>query len=168
MNPHAGEFLRIVNSPLKFTTFLLSRLPAAYLCGIRIKDISAERSTVSVRYSWLTQNPFKSIYFACLSMAAEMSTGVLALLHIYKRNPPVSMLLIKLESEFFKKSTGRILFSCKDGEALQLAVEEAVVTHEPVTCEARSIGINEKGEVVAEFKITWSFRVKNKAMGNGQ
>lgn len=160
MNPRAGEFLKIVNSPLKFNMFLLSKLPAAFFCGVRVKDVSAAKSTVFIRHTWATQNPFRSIYFACLSMAAEMSTGVLALLHIYKRNPPVSMLLIKLEAEYFKKSTGLILFSCKDGEALQLAIEEAVVTHEPVTCEARSIGINEKGEVVAEFRITWSFRVK--------
>jgi len=40
------------------------------------------------------------------------------------------------------------------------AIEEAVATHDPVIFQARSIGTNEKGEVVAEFLIIWSFRVK--------
>ena len=140
--------------------FLFSKLPAAFFSGVRVREIDEKSCVVTIPFKWLTQNPFRSTYFASLSMAAEMSTGTLAMAHLYKMDPPVSMLVVKMEAEYFKKSTGQILFSCKDGEALQLAVEEAVVTHEPVTCEARSIGINEKGEVVAEFKLTWSFRVK--------
>lgn len=46
---------------------------------------------------------FRSTYFACLAMAAEMSTGALAMAHLYHSDPPVSMLVVKLESEYFKK-----------------------------------------------------------------
>jgi hypothetical protein len=34
----------------------------------------------------VSQNPFRSTYFACLSMAAEMSTGALALGIYIKEN----------------------------------------------------------------------------------
>ena len=46
-----------------------------------------------------------SFYLFCLSgMAAEMSTGALALTHLYKRKPAVSMLVVKVEAEYFKKA----------------------------------------------------------------
>lgn len=43
-------------------------------------------------------------------MAAEMSTGILALAHIHKRQPSVSMLVIKMEAHYHKKAVGPTLF----------------------------------------------------------
>jgi len=89
-----------------------------------------------------------------------MSTGALALSQIYKRNPPVSMLVVKVESEYFKKATGKTYFTCNDGQLFYNAVEESIATGEGRTIRAKSIGINDKSEVVAEFYITWSFKAK--------
>jgi hypothetical protein len=75
-------------------------------------------------------NPFRSTYFACLAMAAEMSTGSLAMAQLYKLNPPVSMLVIKVESEYFKKTTGRTSFICEDGELFQKLLKKLVATGE--------------------------------------
>lgn len=160
MNAHAGEFLKIAKSRLKFNLFLLTKLPAAFFAGLHVIEISPQKSVIGIKHRWSNQNPFRSIYFACLGMAAEMSAGILAMMHVYKRDPAVSMLIIKVESEYFKKATGQIRFTCKDGEAIQLAVEETVVTHEPAVCVIKSIGINDKDEVVAIFTVTWSFKVK--------
>ncbi|WP_336516961.1 DUF4442 domain-containing protein [Pollutibacter soli] len=160
MNAHASEFLKIARSRLKFNLFLLTRLPAAFFAGLHVIEVSPAKSVIGISHRWSNQNPFKSIYFACLGMAAEMSSGILSMMHVYKREPGVSMLVLKVESEYFKKATGNIRFTCKDGEAIQLAVEETVVTHEPVVCVVKSIGINDKDEVVAIFSITWSFKAK--------
>jgi len=51
-------------------------------------------------------------------------------------------------------------FACRDGDLFEAKVEEAIATGEATTVSAKSIGTNEKGEVVAEFLITWSFKVK--------
>jgi hypothetical protein len=161
MSNHAADFIKLVKHPLKFRLFLFSKLPAAYFSGVRVKAINENSSTVTVPFKWLTQNPFRSTYFASLSMAAEMSTGVLALANIYKRNPAVSMLVVKVESEYFKKATGKIFFTCNDGQLFIKAVEESIATGEGRTVKAKSIGINDKGETVAEFFITWSFKAKN-------
>src|SRR4030095_2536280 len=107
-----------------------------------------------------TQNAFRSTYFSFLSMAAEMSTGALAMAHVYKRNPPVSMLVIKVESEYFKKAVGKTSFVCEDGEAMQHEIEESIATGEGRIFRARSTGKNLSGERVAEFYITWSFKPK--------
>lgn len=162
MTPHTATFLQQMRHPVKFRLFLLAKLPAAWLAGVRVREISEQRCRVTVPYKWLSQNPFRSTYFACLSMAAEMSTGSLAMAHLYKSNPPVSMLVVKVESEYFKKATARTHFTCEDGLLFQKAVEETIATGEPRIVTSRSVGKNKEGEIVAEFYITWSFKAKSK------
>ena len=140
--------------------FLFWKLPSAYFSGVRVRYIDEQRCKVTIPFKWFTQNPFRSTYFACLSMAAEMSTGVLGMMHLYNRKPAVSMLVVKVESEYFKKATGRTTFICDDGELIRQAIEEAVRTGEASSVRAASAGLNEKEETVALFHVTWSFKVK--------
>ena len=160
MDNNAADFIKIVRHPFKFRFFLFSKLPAAFFSGVRVRDIDESKCVVSVPFKWLTQNPFRSTYFASLSMAAEMSTGALALANIYKRNPPVSMLVVKVESEYFKKAIEKTFFTCNDGQLFYNAVEESIKSGEGQIVKAKSIGLNQKGEVVAEFFVTWSFKAK--------
>lgn len=140
--------------------FLFWKLPSAYFAGVRVRYADEERCKVTIPFKWFTQNPFRSTYFACLSMAAEMSTGVLAMAHLYGKKPPVSMLVVKVESEYFKKATGRTTFICTDGLLIKQAIEEAVRTGEASSVRAASAGLNAKEETVALFHVTWSFKVK--------
>ena len=158
---NAAQFLQLIKHPVKFRLFLLSKLPSAFFCGVRVRFADEKKCVTSVPFKWLSQNPFRSTYFACLSMAAEMSTGVLALAHIYKRQPQVSMLVSKVEGTFFKKAVGRTLFTCEDGLIIKQTIEDAIISTEGKIVTARSYGRNKDGEVVAEFAITWSFKVKS-------
>jgi hypothetical protein len=160
MNPPFTSFVRQMMHPFKFRMFLLSKLPSAYFSGVRIKSMDEKKCEVIVPYKWFSQNPFRSTYFACLSMAAEMSTGALALGHLYKRKPPVSMLVIKTEGEYFKKAIDTTTFICEDGELIRQMIEESVASGEARTVRVRSVGKNKTGELVAEFFISWSFKVK--------
>ncbi|MBI5373058.1 MAG: DUF4442 domain-containing protein [Sphingobacteriales bacterium] len=153
-------FIRLMKHPLKFRLFLLLRLPAAFIAGVRVRELDEQRAVVTIPYKWLSQNPFRSTYFASLSMAAEMSTGALAMAYLYKIQPPVSMLVVRVDSEYFKKATDRSTFVCADGDLFRKAIEETIATGEARTVRARSVGTNKAGEVVAEFYITWSFKVK--------
>lgn len=152
--------IKSLKHPLKSRMFLVSKLPNAFFSGVRIREINEDSCFVTVPYKWFTKNPFRSTYFACLSMAAEMSTGALCLVHLYKRNPQVSMLVVKVESEYFKKATGRTTFVCEDGLLIRETIEQAVRAGEPQTVKARSVGKNIDGAMVAEFFVTWSFKVK--------
>ncbi|MFM8255691.1 MAG: DUF4442 domain-containing protein [Bacteroidota bacterium] len=153
-------FFKLIRNPFLFRFFLLTRLPAAFLAGIRLELITPERAVVKLRYKFLTKNPFRSTYFACLGMAAEMSTGLLAMAHLYKRKPPISMLVVRIESQFFKKATGITRFTCEQGQALAAAIHKAVETGESVELLVTSSGFNEQGIEVARFLITWSFKRK--------
>ncbi|MGE5106230.1 MAG: hypothetical protein ACM3H8_01705 [Sphingobacteriales bacterium] len=160
MDNNVTSFIRLMKHPVKFRMFLFAKLPAAFFSGVRIKKLDEKHCVTSVPFKWLTQNPFKSTYFASLSMAAEMSTGVLGLMHIYKRNPGVSMLVVKIDSNYFKKAVNKTFFTCEDGEKILQAIEDAIATGEGKTVTAKSIGKNVTGEVVAEFFVTWSFKGK--------
>ncbi len=162
INQHTQEFIKLMKHPVKFRMFLFSRLPSAYFAGIRVRELDEDHCVVTVPYKWFTQNPFRSTYFACLAMAAEMSTGSLAMGHLYKIDPPVSMLVVKLEAEYFKKAVGRTSFVCEDGGSMQKAIAETIATGEARIVKARSVGKNKEEEMIAEFYITWSFKVKNK------
>jgi len=160
----SNDFIKKMSSPFIQHYFLLTKLPAAYFSGVRVRDLSIYSSVVTIPFSWFSKNPFHSIYFACLAMAAELSSGVLALMNVYKRNPAVSMLVVNMNCDFFKKATGVISFHCEDGEMIRAAVEETIKTGEGIRVNTVSKGYNKENELVAEFKITWSFKAKNKTI----
>src|SRR5688572_7494689 len=155
-----NKFIQLVRHPVKFRMFLFSKLPSAYFSGVRVKEIDLQQAIVTVPYKWFSQNPFRSTYFACLAMAAEMSTGLLAMAHTYKSNPVVSMLVVGLEANYFKKATGNTTFICEDGAAMKSLIEDTIQSGESRSIKARSVGSNDAGELIAEFFITWSFKAK--------
>jgi acyl-coenzyme A thioesterase PaaI-like protein len=157
-----NAFIKMARNPLKFRLFLLLKLPCAYFSGVRIKSISEEKCVVTVPYKWFSKNPFGSAYFACLAMAAEMSTGALCMANVYKRSPSVSMLITDMNAAYYKKATDITTFVCRDGIALRDAVEEAVAANGDNIITVQATGTNEAGELVAVFNFTWSFRVRTK------
>ncbi len=161
-----SAFIKTVSSPLRFSLYLLMKLPSAFFSGLRVAHIDEGSCTVTVPYKWFTKNPFRSTYFACLGMAAEMSTGVLAMSHVYKK--PVSMLVIGMEATFSKKATGITRFHCPDGLTISQTIGQAMATGEGQTVKVRSLGTNAAGEAVADFLITWSFKVKSTMTKNRQ
>lgn len=155
-----NKFIQRVRHPIAFRLYLLWKLPAAFFSGVRVREIDEQHCVTTVPYKWFSQNPFRSTYFACLAMAAEMSSGLLILAHAYRRTPPVSTLVVKFEAGYFKKATGRTRFVCNDGALLLAAIEKAIATGEPQMVVSASTGFNKQGDKVAECLITWSFKKK--------
>jgi acyl-coenzyme A thioesterase PaaI-like protein len=161
MLPAQQAFRQQVLNPLKLQLFLLRKLPLAWLAGLRLTTLTPEAATVTIRYKYLNQNPFRSIYFAALAMAAELASGIQAMLHT-QGGGPVSMLVVSLQAEFSKKAVGLITFTCPDGAALATAVAESRATGEGRTVVCTSTGRDEAGDVVAVFRVTWSLKAKSK------
>ena len=153
--------LKKLQSGFWFRLFLLKSLPAAFFSGIRLNSVSVESSIVSIRYSWFSQNPFRSIYFACLGMAAEMSSGILSLIHTQHHRPTVSMLVLSMKADFHKKAVGNIKFECNDGALIKNTIAAAIETQTGQTCVTHSKGFDEAGNCIAEFYITWTFKQKS-------
>jgi len=153
-------FLSLVKNPVKFRIFLLKNLPTAYFSGLKMESINENKAVVSIPYKWFTRNPFRCTYFACLSMAAEMSTGVLAMANTYQRSPGISMLVTGIEGKFYKKATGLTRFTCDEGKMIQQTID-SVAAGESKSITVLASGLNEKDELIAEFGITWSFKKRS-------
>ena len=148
-------------SASKLNKFLFFKLPSAFICGVRVKQIDENKCVVKVKHRWINQNPFNSMYFAVQAMAAELSTGALVILQIEKSGKNISMLVANNKSNFTKKATGQITFVCNDGRFAEQAIQEAIATGDGKTFWMKSIGTNEKGEQVSEMDFEWSVRVKS-------
>ncbi len=167
MNPSFVNFAKQVTNPFKFQIFMFQKLPSALFAGLRIKEFDKQHAVITVSYKWFNQNPFRSMYFAVQSMAAEMSTGLLASGQVHQRNPAVSMLVVGLEAKFLKKAVDTVSFTCSDGKEIDRAIEESIATGEGKMLLCKSIGKNLAGEIVSEFLITWSFKAKSSGSQKG-
>jgi len=145
----------------KMSLWMIKALPAAWFMGVRIKNISPERSEIKLPYGWRSQNPFQSIYFAAQCAAGEYATGMLATLALEGREK-VSMLVTHVEADFFKKANSETIFSCNEGLIAFQTIDRAIETNQAQTLVMTSRGVQKNGEVVSEVRVTWSFKKRSK------
>jgi hypothetical protein len=142
-------------TPNQINKWMLFKLPAAWLTGVRILSISDTKCEVKVRFKWINQNPYRSMFWAVQGMAAELTTGMLLTKSIQESNTNISMLLVGNKSNFYKKAVGKIKFVCDQGET---AKELINLTKKNITHKAwlKAKGFDETGDMVSEFDFEWS------------
>lgn len=148
-------------SSSKLNSFLIMKLPSAWICGVRVKHIDESQCEVSVKHRWINQNPFRSMYWAVQGMAAELSTGALVMDKIQASEEKISMLVARNKSEFLKKARGKIIFSCYDGDKVATYIKKTIETGEGQTFWMKAIGVNEEGEEVSVFEFEWTVKAKS-------
>lgn len=149
-------------TPKKLNTFLIFKLPAAYITGVRAKYIDDVKCIVTVKHRWINQNPFKSLFWAVQGMAAELTTGALIINKIKASNKNIAMLLVKNEASYSKKATGRITFECSEGQLVDKVTNNAIQTGLGEQITLNVIGKNSEGVEVSRFSFTWSIKVRSK------
>ncbi len=154
------DFRKLANNPFRLNLFFIKHMPMGLLNGLRIVELDEEHARVSVPYNYLTKNPFQSLYFAVQSMAAELSSGAMAIAEVKASPRPVSMLVFDMQANFTKKAQSKVIFTCNDGKAIRSAIEETLKTGEGKTVSITSIGTDEAGDQVSEFHFTWTFKAK--------
>ena len=148
-------------SPSKINTFLMFKLPSAYLCVVRVKTLEKEKCTTTVKLRWINQNPFKSLFWAVQGMAAELSTGAIIIDKIKESKKNIAMLLISNEASYSKKATGRIYFECNEGNLVNDVINKAIETGDGHTVTLNVVGSNSNNEEVSRFRFTWSMKVRS-------
>ena len=142
-------------TPNQINKWMLFKLPAAWLTGVRVSLISETKCEVKVRFKWINQNPYRSMFWAVQGMAAELTTGMLLTKSIQESNTNISMLLIGNKSNFYKKAVGKIKFICDQGDIAKELIDS---TKKNITHKAwlKAKGFDETGDVVSEFDFEWS------------
>ena len=146
----------------KLNRYLMFKLPSAFLCGVRLKQLDSNKAVVSVTYKWMNQNPFNSMYFAVQSMAAELSTGAIVIKKIQESGQKISMLVTNHSGAFSKKAVGKISFTCNDGVLIDEALKRTIETGEGQTIQMKSLGVDEQGDQVSSYEFEWSIKLKSK------
>lgn len=147
-------------SPRKINVFLFFKLPSAFWTGVRVQSIDENTCVVRLKYRWINQNPFRSIFWAVQGMAAELTTGALVMKFIQESGENISMLVASNKGSFSKKATGKIIFTCKEGKLIKEAIHKAISTGEGQFCRVVSEGKNENGEVVSRFEFEWTLKMR--------
>lgn len=155
-----NKIRKLAKSNFLMKLFMLKHLPMAFLAGLKITEIDQATASVTVPYKHLNKNPFRSVYFAVLSMAAELSTGILAMAALNDFSIPISMLVLEMKANFLKKARTKITFKCLEGDQLSSTIAKSIETGEGQTIDVTSIGYDTEGDKVAEFKFTWTFKPK--------
>ena len=142
-------------TPNQINKWMLFKLPAAWLTGVRISSISDTKCEVKVRFKWINQNPYRSMFWAVQGMAAELTTGMLLTKSIQESNTNISMLLVGNKSNFYKKAVGKIKFVCDQGETAKelINLTKKNITHKTWL---KAKGFDETGDIVSEFDFEWS------------
>ncbi|NQU35585.1 MAG: DUF4442 domain-containing protein [Bacteroidetes bacterium] len=159
--PKKNKILSLAKKPWKMKLYMLMNLPMAFLAGLKLLVITPQRASVSVPYNFINKNPFRSMYFAVQSMAAELSSGILALNEVSQAEVPVSMLVLNMKASFTKKARTKTVFVCEDGELIKSAITKSISTKEGQIVDVVSVGTDQNGEKIAEFVFTWTFKPKN-------
>lgn len=147
-------------NPSKLNRFLFFKLPSAFICGVRVTEITDKTCKAAVTHRWINQNPFNSMYFAVQAMAAELTTGALVMNEIQESKAKISMLVANNKSSFSKKATGKITFICNDGHLVKEGIAKSIATGEGQAFWLKSVGYNEDGIEVSEMHFEWTVRVR--------
>ena len=136
------------------------KLPAAWLSGVRLTLIDEDKCEVKVRFKWINQNPYRSMFWAVQGMAAELTTGMLLTKYIQDSNANISMLLVGNKSNFYKKAVGKITFTCEEGENAKKLINSTI---QNTTSKAwfKAKGYDETGDLVSEFDFEWSCKKRS-------
>ncbi len=158
LNEEAKKYQKRMSNPLAFWFGMLAKLPSAVFWRLKVKSIAADHCEITIPYFWRSQNPFKSIYFAALAGAAELSTGALCQLAMAGKGK-FSMLVVDFRAEYSKKANEKITFRCEQGLQVMAMLDQLEVGGMD-QIQLLSVGKNISGDEVARFYVTWSFKRK--------
>lgn len=145
-------------SPLKQKLYFAKKLPMGLLSGIRLTYLDEEKACADVSFRWWNKNPFNSIYFAVLSMAAELSTAAPTMLALKSSDEDIALIIVDMKAEFVKKAQSRITFTCVDYARIVQAIEHLKQTDDTSSVTVETVGRDINDEEVATFYFTWSFK----------
>lgn len=147
-------------SPLKQKIFYLKSLPMGLISGIKITRLDEEKAVAEVPYRWRNKNPFRSMYFAVQSMAAELSTAAPVFMALKGIDASIAFIIVDLKAEFVKKAQSRVIFTCTDYEKIFTAISQLDASNDTTVVTAKTVGRDTSNQEVSVFYFTWSFKLR--------
>ena len=158
LSPQQIKFRDKILSPFKQKLFYLKSLPMGLISGIKLVSLDENKAVAEVPFRWRNKNPFRSMYFAVLSMAAELSTAAPVMLVLEGHDVDVALIIVDLKVEFIKKAQSRTTFTCTEYENICNVITQLKQAGDTAAVTIKTTGRDVDGNEVATFYFTWSFK----------
>lgn len=145
--------------------FGIAKIPLLAWVRPRIIEMDDKTTILEVPLSRRTKNHLNVMYFGSLAMGAEAAVAIRAFNEIHKSGRRVDFIFKDFQANFLKRAEGDVQFICDQGPEVRDLVQLAIQTGERQTKTFRSFArvpsIN-PDEIVAEFKVTMSLKLRSK------
>ena len=145
-----------LSNPWKFRLWMGKSLPMGLLSGMYIQTLDEQACVVVLKERWWIRNPFGSVFWAVMGMAAELSSGALVFANAKGRN--VKFILVGVEGEFFKKVKGKSYYFCETGSDVLRSIEQIVNPNDTSVVILPVTARDEAGQLLAEFRFRWQLK----------
>ncbi|OFZ56757.1 MAG: hypothetical protein A3D92_18590 [Bacteroidetes bacterium RIFCSPHIGHO2_02_FULL_44_7] len=138
----------------------LLKIPMIGYVKPRVLELTDENVEVRIRLRRRTKNHLNSMYFGALAVGADLAAGVHAFYFAEKSGRKVSLAFKGIHGEFLKRAETDVFFTCNEGEAVRLAMENSFLQEERINLPLMIQANNSHGELVATFEMILSIKVK--------
>ena len=126
------------------------------LSGMVIESLDESGCKVMLKDRFWIRNPFRSVFWAVMGMAAELSTG--ALIYAYVSGSNTKYILIGINCEFLKKVRGKSFYFCSSGQDVLRNLNSLENPGDTCTVILPVTAYDQAEQIVAEFKFSWQLR----------
>lgn len=154
--PFDQKLVKNFTNPWKFRLWMAGNLPMGLLSGMYIQSLDEQACVVVLKERWWIRNPFGSVFWAVMGMAAELSTGALVFAHA--RGKGVKFILVGVEGEFFKKVKGKSYYFCETGSDVLRSIEQIQNPNDTSVVILPVAARDEAGQLLAEFRFRWQLK----------
>ena len=106
------------------------------------------------------------MYFGVLAVGADVTGGFLAMNYIQASKSKINLIFKDFHADFFKRAEQDVLFICRDGTAIDHAVQQAVDTGERINLPINITAMlfqDTEDDPVANFRLTLSMKDRTNA-----
>ena len=150
------KIARQLTNPWKMRWWMLRRLPMGLISGMLIESLDENGCKVMLKDRMWIRNPFGSVFWAVMGMAAELSSG--ALLYTYVSGTNTKYILISMEAVFLKKVRNKSFYFCRSGQEVQRNLNSLESPGDTCTVTIPVSAYDHAGQSVAEFKFCWQLK----------
>ncbi|HZV71329.1 MAG TPA: DUF4442 domain-containing protein [Saprospiraceae bacterium] len=151
---------RQLTNPWKMRLWMLRRLPMGMISGMKIESLDENGCKVVLEDRFWIRNPFGSVFWAVMGMAAELSTG--ALIHAYVSGTNIKYILTGVKGEFLKKVRGKSFYFCHSGQEVERKLRTLNSPGETFTISLPVTAHDQAGQMVASFEFYWQLKRTDK------
>lgn len=129
-------------------------------CRPKVLQVDDGTVKVKIKLRRRTKNHLGSMYFGALAIGADLTAGIHAFYFAAKYNKQISFAFKGMNASFLKRAESHVFFETNEGYVVHEAVNESIATGERVNCTVKVFGRNRDSEVVAQFEMIVSIKVK--------